>query len=52
MTSVMRLHPRMQEGDNLEHTNGKCQFVYTLVNLQTIVEHRHPPHNTIEHNSC
>ena len=24
-------------------------FVYTLVNLQTIVQHMHKPHNTIEH---
>jgi hypothetical protein len=37
MASVMCIHFSMQEGDILERTNGKCHFVYTLVNLQTTV---------------
>ena len=37
MASVMWLHFSMQEEDILEHTNGKCSFVYTLVILSIIV---------------
>jgi hypothetical protein len=41
---------RMQEKDILEHVQ-ECQVssVYNLVNLSTMVSHRHTPHTTIEH---
>ena len=33
MASVMCSHFSMQEKDILQYTNGKCNFVYILVNL-------------------
>ena len=37
IASVICLHFGMQKKDNLKQTNGKMSFVYTLVNLKTIV---------------
>jgi hypothetical protein len=49
MTSVMCLHSSVPEEGIC---NGKCHFQYTLVNLQTIMYHKHAPRNTMEHIAC
>ena len=51
MTSIMHLHFIIEEEDILEHAKlwQDLSVVYTLVNLQTIMWHRHAPHNNIEH---
>ena len=47
MTSVMC----MQGDNNIEHTNGKCHDVMSIlmINSLTIVWPTHKPHNIIEH---
>ena len=49
MASVMCLQIIMQEEDILEHTMLSAIHVNIKSTCRPFIEHRHAPHNTIEH---